>query len=195
MTLLLNRRTMETVLDWPSVIAAVERGFIEFAAGHVTQPVRTVLRGATMPGAYVLMPCSIEGTSLLGAKIATIYPSNRLRGLPTIAALYALTDFDTGQMLAIMDAGYMTAIRTAGASIVATMRLARKDAKSLGLSGPARRRSSTRAVSRPRCPNSASRYWARRQIRRADSLSGSTPRRSGLNPPPPPARLLNAMSS
>jgi ornithine cyclodeaminase/alanine dehydrogenase len=135
MTLLLNRRDLEQVLDWPSVIAAVERGFVDMSAGRVQQPARTVMRSTHMPGVYVLMPCVVDASRVLGTKFATIYPTNPQRGLPTISAVYALTDFETGQLISVMDAAYMTGVRTAAATVVATQALARSDAATLGLFG------------------------------------------------------------
>jgi len=135
MALLLSRGDLEKVLDWSSVIAAVEAGFVDFAAGKVAQPQRTVLRGPGMQGVYVLMPCAVGPTRVLGAKVASIFNGNTARGLPAISGLYLLAEYDTGRPLAVMDAAYMTAVRTAAATAVATRALARPDAASIGLFG------------------------------------------------------------
>ena len=64
-----------------------------------------------------------------------MYPQNPSRGIPTIGALYVLSDYETGFPLAVMDAGFITGLRTAAASAVATKYLAREDAKTLGILG------------------------------------------------------------
>jgi ornithine cyclodeaminase/alanine dehydrogenase-like protein (mu-crystallin family) len=46
-----------------------------------------------------------------------------------------LTDYETGAPLAIMDGGYLTGVRTAAGSAVATRELARPDARTLGVFG------------------------------------------------------------
>jgi ornithine cyclodeaminase/alanine dehydrogenase-like protein (mu-crystallin family) len=46
-----------------------------------------------------------------------------------------LADYETGAPLAVMDGGYLTAIRTAAGSAVATRALARTDASTLGVFG------------------------------------------------------------
>jgi ornithine cyclodeaminase/alanine dehydrogenase len=135
MALLLSRGDLEKVLDWTTIIPAVEAGFIDFAAGNVAQPQRTVLRGPAMEGVYVLMPCAVGPSRVLGAKVASIFNGNAARGLPAISGLYLLAEYDTGRPLAVMEAAYMTAVRTAAATCVATRALARRDSMSIGLFG------------------------------------------------------------
>ena len=105
------------------------------AAGKVAQPQRTVLRADGMPGVYVLMPCAVGPSRVLGAKVASIFNGNTARGLPAISGLYLLAEYDTGRPLAVMDAAYMTAVRTAATTAVATRALARRDAGSIGIFG------------------------------------------------------------
>src|SRR5437868_7657861 len=106
MALLLSRGDLEKILDWTSVIAAVEAGFVDFAAGKVAQPQRTVVRQDGMPGVYVLMPCAVGGLGtkqrVLGAKVASIFNGNTARGLPAISGLYLLADYDSGRPIAVM---------------------------------------------------------------------------------------------
>jgi ornithine cyclodeaminase/alanine dehydrogenase len=135
MTLLLNRSELQQLLDAKSVIAAVERAFADHAAGKVDMPQRGVLRVSDPPGVLLLMPCALTDTRVLGTKLVTVYGQNPSRGLPTIGALYVLSDFETGFPLAVMDAGFITGLRTACASAVATKYQAREDARTLGVFG------------------------------------------------------------
>lgn len=135
MALLLNRSELAELLDVDSVLQVVEQGFADYSAGKVTMPVRTTVRGADPPGVLLLMPCAMTESRVLGTKLVSVYPGNPARGLPTIGALYVLSDFETGFPLAVMDAGYITGLRTAVASAVATRYLAREDARTLGLFG------------------------------------------------------------
>jgi ornithine cyclodeaminase/alanine dehydrogenase len=69
-------------------------------------------------------------------KLVTVYPDNPgQHGLPTILATVLLNDPRTGQLIAIMDGAYLTAMRTGAASGVATKYLARPDAKVVGIFG------------------------------------------------------------
>jgi alanine dehydrogenase len=135
MTLLLNRAELEGILDASSVIDAVERGFADFSGGKVVMPVRTAVRVQDPPGTMLVMPCSLVESRALGTKIVSVFPQNPSRGLPTIGALYVLLDADSGFPIAVMDAGFITGLRTAAASAVATKYLAREDAKTLGIFG------------------------------------------------------------
>src|SRR5437773_12204373 len=112
MALLLSRGDLEKVLDWTSVIAAVEAGFADFAAGKVAQPQRTVLRADGMPGVYVLMPCAVGPSRVLGAKVASIFNGHTARRLPAIAGLYLLAEYDSARPPAVMDAAFMAAVGT-----------------------------------------------------------------------------------
>ncbi len=135
MTLLLNRAELERLLDVRAVIEAVERGFADYSAGKVQMPVRTAVRMSDPPGILLLMPCAMTESRALGTKLVSVYPRNPSRGLPTIGALYVLSDYETGFPVAVMDAGFITGLRTAAASAVATRYLAREDARTLGIFG------------------------------------------------------------
>ena len=135
MALLLNRSDLERLLDVQSVIDAVEQGFADYSAGKVQMPVRTAIRSSDPPGVLLLMPCAMTESQVLGTKLVSVYGQNPSKALPTIGALYVLSDYETGFPLAVMDAGFVTGLRTAAASAVATRYLARQDARTLGIFG------------------------------------------------------------
>jgi ornithine cyclodeaminase len=81
------------------------------------------------------MPCSVAEPPALGAKIVSVFRDNPARGLPTVTSIYVLSDYTTGEPLALMDGGYLTGIRTAAGSAVATRALARPEASTLGVFG------------------------------------------------------------
>ncbi len=131
---LLSRSDMASVLTMPDVIEAVEAGFR--SAGekdHV--PVRLPVQVADRPAVALFMPAYLHGSRTLGAKVVSAFHDNPSRGLPMITGFYVLCDAETGRLIALMDATYLTGIRTAAASAVATKYLARKDAKVLGIIG------------------------------------------------------------
>jgi ornithine cyclodeaminase/alanine dehydrogenase-like protein (mu-crystallin family) len=87
-------------------------------------------------GVLLAMPCALDAEPrALGAKIVSVFRGNPARGLPTVTSMYVLSDYETGAPLAIMDGSYLTAVRTAAGSAVATRTLARPDAHSLGVFG------------------------------------------------------------
>jgi ornithine cyclodeaminase/alanine dehydrogenase-like protein (mu-crystallin family) len=115
------------------LIPAMEKALIDFSAGKVTQPVRSVIK-VDPPGGFLgLMPALTPDG--LGLKAVTFYPSNTERGIPTHMATIFLVDSQTGTPLAIMDGRLITEIRTAAVSAAATKLLAAPDAKLLAILG------------------------------------------------------------
>ncbi|MCY3770570.1 MAG: ornithine cyclodeaminase family protein [Gemmatimonadetes bacterium] len=131
---LLSRSDVASVLTMPDVIEAVEEGFR--SAGekdHV--PIRLPVHVADRPSVALFMPAYLYGSNTLGAKVVSAFHDNPARGLPMITGFYVLCDAETGRLIALMDATFLTGIRTAAASAVATKYLAREDAKVLGVIG------------------------------------------------------------
>ena len=115
------------------LILAMEKALIEFSAGKVSQPVRSVIN-VDPPGGFLgLMPALTPDG--LGLKAVTFYPSNVERGIPTHMATIFLVDPQTGTPLAIMDGRLITEMRTAAVSAAATKLLAPADAKILAILG------------------------------------------------------------
>jgi ornithine cyclodeaminase len=81
------------------------------------------------------MPCAVAEPPALGAKLVSVFRGNPARGLPTVTSIYVLNDYATGAPLAVMDGGYLTGIRTAAGSAVATRALAAPSAATLGVFG------------------------------------------------------------
>jgi ornithine cyclodeaminase/alanine dehydrogenase-like protein (mu-crystallin family) len=81
------------------------------------------------------MPAFMKPGNGFGTKIVSVFPNNIERGLSTIQGVYMLNDPTTGELLALMDGIFLTALRTGATSAVATKYLARKDAAILGIVG------------------------------------------------------------
>jgi alanine dehydrogenase len=137
MTLLLSRKDVEKVLAMEDCIAAVEGAFAELARGNVNMPQRAAIRVEEHHGLFLGMPAFIGGeTNALGLKVVTVYPDNPSKHkIPTIFGTMMLCDVETGRAVAIMDAGYLTAVRTGASSGVASKYLAREDCKICTLFG------------------------------------------------------------
>lgn len=135
MALLLSAEHLEQLLDIRSVIGVVEKAFAEYSSGKALMPVRTSLSPPGANGIFLVMPCALDESRALGTKLVSVYRQNPARGLPTIFGLYVLNEYDTGRPLAVMDASYITGIRTAAASAVATRSLARHDCSVLAIFG------------------------------------------------------------
>jgi len=133
--LFLDEEQVRHHLRMVDLIPAMEKALIDFSAGKVTQPVRSVIKVevAAATGFLGLMPALTPNG--LGLKAVTFYPSNAERGIPTHMATIFLVDPETGTPLAIMDGRLITEMRTAAVSSAATKLLAPPDAKVLAILG------------------------------------------------------------
>ena len=131
--LFLNEEQVRERLSMAELISAMEKALIDFSAGRVNQPVRSVL-SVDPPGGFLgLMPAFTPDG--LGLKAVTFYPPNAQRGIPTHMATIFLVDPETGTPLAIMDGRLITEMRTAAVSAAATKLLAPPDSKVLAIFG------------------------------------------------------------
>ena len=135
MPLILSRDQVRSLLDMGPAIDAVESALIEFSAGQAVMPVRVTTQVPAHSGIVLGMPAFLGTTNALGTKIVTVYKNNPARGLPTIMAVVVVNDPETGAVISIMDGGYLTAVRTAAASAVATKYLATPGGKVVGILG------------------------------------------------------------
>src|SRR5881409_4232626 len=129
----LDEQKVRKHLQIEKLIPAMEKALIDFSAGKVTQPVRSVITVDPPGGFFGMMPAlTVDG---LGVKIVTFYAANAERGIPTHMATIFLVDPETGAPLAVMDGRLITEMRTAAVSAAATKLLAAKDAKILAILG------------------------------------------------------------
>jgi thiomorpholine-carboxylate dehydrogenase len=147
--LFLNEEQVRAVLSYDDLIPAIRQALMDFSAGRVVQPVRTVMSIGAQGGWFGVMPASYGG--VMGAKMVTFYPKNIEVQKHTHMAIIQLFRSDTGEPLAVMDGRLITEMRTAAVSAVAIDRLALPDAKVLGILGSGvQARSHVQALSRVR---------------------------------------------
>ncbi len=133
--LILSAAQVQSLIDMGEAIDAVERALVEFSGGAAVMPVRVSTQVPSHSGLMLSMPAFLGRTDALGSKIVTVYKDNPRQGLPTILAAVVVNDPQTGKVLALMDGTYLTAIRTAAASGVATRHLASPGPKVLAILG------------------------------------------------------------
>ncbi|MEJ2540886.1 MAG: ornithine cyclodeaminase [Gemmatimonadota bacterium] len=107
----LTEGDLRQALDMPAAIQAVRQAFVALSGGGARVPVRQRIEG---PGATLLsMPGTLSAPGSLGAKLVTVAPDNRRRGLPAIHAVVVLLDPTTGVPRALLDGEWLTALRLA----------------------------------------------------------------------------------
>ena len=130
--LYLSRTDVESLLDVDAMLDALAAALAAYSSGAASAPPRTAVR--VEHGLLGVMPGYIPGVAL-ESKLVSVFPENHAHGLPSHQGLIALFDEENGSPLAIMDATYITAIRTGGAAAVAARVLAREDANVLAILG------------------------------------------------------------
>jgi ornithine cyclodeaminase/alanine dehydrogenase-like protein (mu-crystallin family) len=134
--LLLNHDEVVELLPMKDCIAVMRDALIALAAGKVHQPLRTIIKPADAKGVMGLMPSYMSGDqAAYGLKAICVFPANPSRGLDAHQGAVLLFSAETGEMLAMMNASAITAIRTAAVSGVATDLLARAEASNLAILG------------------------------------------------------------
>ena len=121
-------------------MAAIEEGFRLHAAGDFIQPLKPYLRSPRAPhiaDRIIAMPAWIGGERpAAGLKwIGSKHDNPAARGLERASALIVLNDPETNYPVAIMEAGLLSAMRTAAVTGIAVRHLARSDFSEAALIG------------------------------------------------------------
>ncbi|MFC5523883.1 ornithine cyclodeaminase family protein [Polaromonas jejuensis] len=125
-------------LPWPALLQALQQAF---AATDLSTPTRAHHHMEGMGGSSTPVLLSMPAWSPrlgVGVKLVTVYPDNASLNLPSIHGLYVLMDGATGRPQAVLEAGELTARRTAAASALASRFLSRPDSSTLLMVGTGR---------------------------------------------------------
>ncbi len=140
----LNQQTVMKYLTLPAAMEALEQ-LLHQQAAHpqwINSPERLVIETFSddahkSTGSHLSMPATIyDGKNEYAAvKLVTICPDNPSRDLPTTTAMISVSDNHTGEILAVMDGIYITQVRTAALSGIATKYMAKQDCQSAAVIG------------------------------------------------------------
>lgn len=109
--------------------------FPKLEQGQILVEHRTVMELPDTHNAMLYMPCLDLKEKLGTNKIISIFPDNPKLNLPTTQGKILITELETGQHKALIDASYLTRLRTGALSGIATHYLSRKDSRVLGVIG------------------------------------------------------------
>jgi alanine dehydrogenase len=119
---LFARRHVEAAVSPAKAVEVVREAFVAYARGEWSMPPK-VYTPAYPAGDFRAMPALGAGHAML--KWVTSFPGNPDRGLPTVTGLVLLSDAETGELRAVLDAGAVTALRTGAAAVLAAETLGR----------------------------------------------------------------------
>ena len=129
---IIDRETVRELLPMADCIALMREAMIALSGGATAQLLRQILplgegrMFGVMPGA---------APHAFGAKVISVFPENFAKDRQSHQGFVALFDPNSGEVVAMVHAGEITAIRTGAASAAATDVLARPDARRLALLG------------------------------------------------------------
>jgi alanine dehydrogenase len=113
---LFRAQDVEAAVSPERAVEAVREAFVAYARGEWSMPPKVYVP-AYPAGDFRAMPALGAGHALL--KWVTSYPGNPSRGLPTVTGVVLLSDASDGRLVAVLDAGAVTALRTGAAAVVA----------------------------------------------------------------------------
>ena len=133
--LVINAEEQSSLVDINEIMECVEVALKEFSAQRTITPIRAALPFDQGHNTALIMPSVAEELSSIGLKVVTVAPQNKELGKKTITGIVMLSDFKTGEPVALLEGSYLTMIRTGALSGVATKYLARENAKKLCIIG------------------------------------------------------------
>jgi ornithine cyclodeaminase/alanine dehydrogenase len=138
-TLILSHADVAAVLSMREAVPAVEGAFAAHGRGEAMMPPKVYLSLDAHDGDFRAMPSYMQGSggaAVAGVKWVNSHPRNPSKhGLPSVMAVYVLSDPDSAVPLAIMDGTILTAARTGAAAAVASKWIGPKSPKSIGFVG------------------------------------------------------------
>lgn len=150
--LVITAAEVEALLPMPAAIEVMRRAMIQVSERRTVLPLRQFMAIPDAPGKLAVMPGYIADPPVFGVKTVAKYthPPGSPHG--SHVGIVQLFDAETGLLLAVIEGGTLTAIRTAAASALATDTLARPGACRLAIIGTgeqARRHVTAMAAVRP----------------------------------------------
>ncbi|WP_316570707.1 ornithine cyclodeaminase family protein [Neobacillus sp. YIM B06451] len=129
--LILNENQIRSLYPMKLAIKDMEDALHAYVEGKILNPSRTVLDFPDKKASALYMPSAIETAATAAVKVVTIFPENPSRGMKTTQGVILLTDTENGSHLALLNASYLTRLRTGAASAIATKYLAKEDASTV----------------------------------------------------------------
>lgn len=130
----IGREEIAQRLTYEICIPIVRDAMIAFSRGETKQLLRSIIT-LSEGRLFGVMPGAMGADAPFGAKLISVFAGNFDKGVPSHQGVIVLFAPDTGAPVCVLDAGEVTAIRTAAASAVATDALARPNARRLAILG------------------------------------------------------------
>lgn len=177
---ILTKADVEHLLPMDACIDVMAAALRALSAGQAMMPLRQMLWLPERVGVLGAMPAYIVNPPTLGLKLITVFPGNEQGSYETHQGAVLLVDPQHGNLVSMIDAGAITAIRTAAVSGMATRVLAREDARDLAILGSGVQAASHLRAMLAARPLRHVRVWSRRHDR-ARAFATTQSQRHGVS--------------
>ena len=133
--LILSRDDIRRVLDIKELFTALAEGFQMLSEGQWHVPLRTAIDMEGHDGCSLFMPSYCDALGAAGLKLVTVMNRNPQKNLPLVHSKYLYVSAGTGEIMSVMDADYLTGIRTAVTSALVTDRVGKSGGQVLAVFG------------------------------------------------------------
>ena len=133
--LFLSETNIKEAIDMKGTMDALETAFKLHSQGETQTPLRTHLELEEVNGIGLFMPSWVGPEKALGVKSLSVYQDNPSKDLPAIQGTMQLFEGETGKPVAVIEASYITKLRTGANSGVATRYLAPEGATKAAIIG------------------------------------------------------------
>lgn len=132
---IISEEQVKTFLNMRNVIEVVKKIYLECVEGqfYAGNRIYMPIRGEENVGQWLV--ANSLSQPFFGSKFSSVFPNNVTIGLPSTISKISLYSAQTGELQALIDANYLTAIKTGASAAVATDLMARKDASVLAVIG------------------------------------------------------------
>jgi ornithine cyclodeaminase/alanine dehydrogenase-like protein (mu-crystallin family) len=135
---ILSESDCRAVLEMTAAIDIQAEAFALLAQGASVQGLRSFASSEQPPGVAIFNPCFLRGSKGYGVKIISDFYENEKKGLVRMSGVVALFSGDTGHPYALLEAGYLTDLRTGAGTGLAARHLARRDSRVVTIIGAGR---------------------------------------------------------
>jgi ornithine cyclodeaminase/alanine dehydrogenase-like protein (mu-crystallin family) len=134
----LSESDCRTVIDMVSAIEIQAEAFTLLAAGCSVEGLRSFATSEDPPGVAIFNPCFLRNGRGYGIKVISDFYENEKRRVTRMTGIVALFDGTTGYPRTVMEAGYLTDLRTGAGTGLAARYLARRDSRAVAIIGAGR---------------------------------------------------------
>jgi ornithine cyclodeaminase/alanine dehydrogenase-like protein (mu-crystallin family) len=132
---IISDKEVRDQITMATAISIMRDAFVQISKRTAQVPIRNALDASNNNGRVLFMPAYSPGFHLFGLKMVSVFPENAQNNIPSIQGKMLVMDDQTGTPLGLIDAEYLTSLRTGAASGLATDLLALPEARVLAIFG------------------------------------------------------------